>query len=263
MKILVTNDDGTASPGLWQLAAAMARVGETVVAAPSRDMSGSATAMMLARPASVRRLSTARRPGLAAAYSITAPPASCVLLALRGAIPGGPFDLVVSGINTGANMGRDALLSGTVGAAFIAAMESVPAIAISIIRNAERTWDWTTASEVAARLARRVRDEGRDPNLLLNVNLPGLPATEIKGARVTRLSQACCLSRLSVRPHETKAGTFRFRTERLVPRGEIEGSDEWAIAQGYISLTPLTPDLSYLGEVAQIKDWLDDLPPRL
>ncbi len=260
MRILVTNDDGTGSPGLWQLVRAMAEVGETVVAAPNRDMSGSAAAMMLKRPVRVRELKARGRGGLTAS-SVSAPPASCVLLALRGAIPGGPFDLVVSGINSGANVGRDALLSGTVGAALVAAMEGIPALAVSILRNAEDTWDWPTAAGVAARLARKIRDEAPAEKVLLNVNLPALPGEKMAGVRLTHLSRDCCLARLSVQAHEARPGTYRFRTERLIPRGDDVGSDEWSIANGFVSLTALTPDIGYVRDSELLSTWLADLLP--
>lgn len=262
MRILVTNDDGTASPGLWALAAALAEVGEVVVVAPFRDMSGSSTATMLARPARLRQIRPSRRLAGVAAYSVTAPPASCVLLALRGAISGGRVDFVASGVNSGANLGRDALLSGTVGAAFIAAMEGVPALAVSIAKNAERTWDWTSASAVAARLARRLHDEPLREGLLLNLNLPSVPGPEMAGVRLTHLSRECCLTRLSVQPHESRPATFRFLTERLVPRGEDTGSDEWAIANDFVSLTPLSPDVGCVTDDGLLAGWLSDLLPR-
>lgn len=257
MRILVTNDDGIASPGLWALARELAKVGEVLVAAPNRDMSGSAAAMMLRRPARVRACKPPRDARHLAAYAVSAPPASCALLALRGLIAPGPIDLVVSGINAGPNLGRDALLSGTVGAAFVAALEGVPAVAVSLTRG--ETWHWQTPAFVAARLAQRLHEAAPRGGLVLNVNSPNLPLAALAGVRIARPSRDCCLSRLLVEADPQRPRTFALTTERQVPRSVDEGSDEWAVANGYISITPLLPEVAVDRADARLAEWVADL----
>ncbi len=259
MRILVTNDDGVGSPGLWALAREMGKLGEVLVAAPNRDMSGSATAMLLRRPVRVRPAKPPRDLRGLPAYALTAPPASCVLLALRGALGGEGIDLVVSGINAGTNLGRDALLSGTVGAALIAALEGVPGIAVSLPRADRLAWE--TAATVARRLAERVLNDGQPGGLLLNLNLPNLPLEQLAGIELTRLSCDCCLSRLSIAADDARPGTFVFQTERHIPGSAEEGSDEWAVANGYVSLTPLLPEVALDAADPRLRAWTEGLLP--
>jgi 5'-nucleotidase len=261
MKILVTNDDGVASPGLWALAKELTAVGEVLVVAPNRDMSGMAAAMMLRRPVRARRIRPPRGSGKVQAYAVNGPPAACTLLAVRGAIGGGGIDLVVSGINSGPNLGRDALLSGTVGAALMASLEGIPAIAVSTV-GGERM-HWQTAALIAGRLAGRMKDLPAGENLLLNLNVPNVAAEELAGARITHLSRDCCLPRLAVVADEARTNTFTLTTVRQVPRAEDEGSDEWAVASGYVSITPLLPDISFEVADDRLKAWVGALLPRV
>ena len=260
MRILVTNDDGVASPGLWELARAMTKVGETTVVAPNRDMSGSGAAMMLRRPLRARAARAPRDLRHLEAYAVTAPPASCALLGMRGAVGGGAYDLVVSGINAGPNLGRDAILSGTVGAAFLAVLEGIPAMAVSIPRGHQGT-HYATAAEVAGRLAARLRDAEPGPPLLLNVNAPNLPLAEVRGVRVTHLSHGSCLTRLTVERDPAIPGAFKLLTARQVPQAREEGSDEWAVASGYVSLTPLLPEAAFDQSDSRLAGWIEELLP--
>lgn len=259
MRILVTNDDGVGSPGLWALARELAKVGEVIVAAPNRDMSGSAAAMLLRRPVRVRPARPPRDLRHLTAFALNTPPASCVLVALRGALGPGRFDLVVSGINTGANLGRDAILSGTVGAALMAALEGVPAMAVSIARDQDMLF--TTPAVVAARLARRMHAAEKGEPLLLNLNLPNLPLEQVKGALLTNLSRDCCLTRLTVAAVVERPHTFRLVTERQVPQPLEEGTDEWAVANGYASLTPLVPEVAFDLSDPRVAEWTKELLP--
>ena len=259
MRILVTNDDGVAAPGIWALARELAKVGDVLVAAPNRDMSGSAAAMALRRPIRVRPAKPPRDLAGLAAYAISSPPAGCVALALRGAVAPGAVDVVVSGINAGANLGRDALLSGTVGAAFIAALEGVPAVAVSVVRD--DFFHFEPAARVAARLVQRLGEAAPAGNVLLNVNLPNLPAAQLAGVKLTHLSHDCCLPRLEVRPHDGRAGSFIMTTGRRAPCDRDEGSDEWAVANAYVSVTPLLPDVSFDLSDPRVPAWLADLLP--
>lgn len=259
MRILVTNDDGVASPGLWILARELEKVGEVIVVAPSRDMSGTAVAMMMRRPAHVRPAKPRREFRHLRAYAVGAPPATCVLLGLRGTVGGGGIDLVVSGVNNGANLGRDVLLSGTVGAALMASLEGVPAIAVSASDGITPYWE--TAASVAGRLAERLRDVEARGNILLNLNVPSVPLAELRGVKLSRLSRGCCLSRLSVLPADGRVGTFNLTALPPERQAEDEGTDEWAVVNGYVSLTPLAPDMATDHADSRLRDLLVDLIP--
>lgn len=261
MRILVTNDDGVRSPGLWALAGAMREVGEVLVVAPNRDMSGMAAAMMLRRPIRTRRIRPPRGLGDLEAYAVAGPPGTCALLAMRGAVGGGDIDLVVSGINSGPNLGRDALLSGTVGAALLAALEGLPAIAVSMTSGDH--YHWETAALLANRAALFLSDGEPGQNLLLNLNAPNLPLNELRGVLLTHLSQDCCLPRLTLAEDEERPGTFHLSTIRHVPKAEDEGSDEWAVASGYASLTPLAPRIGFEPADGRLRAWAEGLLPRL
>ncbi|MHB9090049.1 MAG: 5'/3'-nucleotidase SurE, partial [Chloroflexota bacterium] len=224
-------------------------------------MSGSGAAMMLRRPLRVRTATKAPRDlRHLEAYAVSAPPASCALLGMRGAVGGGAYDLVVSGINAGPNLGRDAILSGTVGAAFLAVLEGLPAMAVSIPRGHPGT-HYTTAAKVAGRLAARLRDAEPGPPVLLNVNVPNLPFDAVLGVKVTHLSHDCCLTRLTVERDLATPGAFKLLTERQVPQAREHGSDEWAVACGYVSITPLLPEAAFDQSDPRLASWIEDLLP--
>lgn len=181
--ILITNDDGIASAGLRELATALATVGKLAIIAPEHNWSASGHSKTMHKPLRVTpaHLSDGR-PALAASGS----PSDCVALALLGLLEERPA-LVVSGINQGANVGHDLTYSGTVSAAMEAVIAGIPAIAVSL--DSFESQHYEVAAAFAARLATRLLREPAERPLLLNVNVPALPADEIKGVQVTRLGQ--------------------------------------------------------------------------
>ncbi len=180
--ILVTNDDGVDSLGLSALARALKNVDDVCVIAPNRNWTAAGHTKTLDRPL---RVAQVKLPGTRLqAYSSDGSPSDCVALALLGLAPERPR-LVVSGINTGPNMGSDITYSGTVSAAMEAVVSGVPGIAISLADYFE--WDFVYAARFAARLARTVLDSNLGSDVLLNVNVPSVPRSEIKGVQVTTL----------------------------------------------------------------------------
>ncbi len=244
MRILLSNDDGYFAPGLERLAAALAPRAEITVVAPEADRSGASNSLTLDRPLTVRRAPSGF-------LFVNGTPTDCVHLAVTGLLERLP-DLVISGINLGANMGDDTIYSGTVAAATEGFLLGIPSIAISL---ASKT---ATHFETAAAVALELLDRHERQPLgarLLNVNVPDLPRALLKGFRITRLGR-------------------RHKAEDVVatksPRGETvywvgaagaaadagEGTDFHAVEQGFASVTPLQIDLTSHDELPQVDAWL-------
>src|SRR5207302_390766 len=177
--ILVTNDDGVDSPGLSALARALKTVDDVCVIAPNRNWTAAGHTKTLDRPLRVTELTLPHT--RQAAFSSDGSPSDCVALAFLGLAPERPR-LVVSGINTGPNLGSDVTYSGTVSAAMEGVVSGVPAIAVSLADYYD--WDFEYAASFSAKLARRVLKEGLDPDVLLNVNVPRGRRKDIKGVQV-------------------------------------------------------------------------------
>ena len=236
MKILITNDDGVYSEGLWKLAEALSEVGEVGVAAPDRDMSGIGTAMTLT---TVLRAQEFPSPiaGMEA-YAVQGTPSDCVALATHSLFPG-PFDLVVSGINRGANIGMDVLISGTVGGALKGYFNGFPAIAVSSKYTDGRAVRYELAASVARELARGVRDRSVTQPMLLNVNAPDGDPGDVECLDVTGLGP------LAYAEH-VESGRDGRRTHYWLKHStpmDIDlspGTDVWAVRNGRISVTPVS-----------------------
>ena len=242
MVILVSNDDGIQSEGISALEEALKTVGEVYTVAPDRERNAVSHALTLHRPLRVQELADRR-------FAVDGTPTDCVNLAVKGFLPVRP-QLVVSGINKGPNLGDDVMYSGTVSAAIEGVLLGIPSIAVSIA--AFRDYSFEVAAEFAAGLASRVLEKGIPPDTLLNVNVPHLPAREIKGFRITR---------------QGKRRYGNAIVERTDPRGEKyywiggddlgfvheEGTDCVAVHEGFISVTPLHIDLTNHKSLAEIQ----------
>lgn len=245
MRILLSNDDGYFAPGIEHLARALNDLGEITVVAPERDRSGASNSLTLDRPLSLRRTANGF-------YHVNGTPTDCVHLAVTGMLDTLP-DMVVSGINHGANMGDDTIYSGTVAAATEGYLLGVPAIAVSLVGKSGS--NFATAAQIAHQLvARYLANPIREP-ILLNVNVPDVPLDQIKGIRVTRLGR-----RHKAEP-VVKATTPRGETVYWVgAAGEAadagEGTDFHAVANNYVSVTPLQIDLTHTGQLAMLQDWM-------
>jgi 5'/3'-nucleotidase len=247
--ILVTNDDGVDSPGLSALARALKRVDEICVIAPNRNWTAAGHTKTLDRPLRVAEVTL---PGTRlGAFSSDGSPSDCVALAFLGLAPERPR-LVVSGINTGPNMGSDITYSGTVSAAMEGVVSGVPAIAISLGDYYEL--DFRYAAAFAARLARRVLREGLESDVLLNVNVPRGRRADIRGVEVTRLGRREYNDELIRR--KDPFGRDYFWIGGSPPGGAGEpGTDLHAVASGYVSVTPVQLDLTNHDLIEQIAGW--------
>ncbi len=245
MRILVSNDDGYFSPGIALLAEHLAPLGEVTVVAPERDRSGASNSLTLDRPLSVRRAPNGF-------FYINGTPTDCVHLAVTGLLDWQP-DMVVSGINLGANMGDDTIYSGTVAAATEGFLLGIPSIAISLAGKEARHLE--SAAGVARKL---VQHFGRTPfgqPVLLNVNVPDVAPAALGALEVTRLGR-----RHRAEPVE-KTRTPRGETAYWIGAAGAAadagpGTDFHAVAANRVSVTPLQVDLTHHAQLSMVEAWL-------
>ena len=236
MKILVTNDDGIFAQGLWILVKELKSIAQVVVAAPDREQSAIGTAVTLRQPLRAQKMRPVV-PGVET-YSVEGTPADSVILALDK-LAKGKIDLVVSGINHGSNLGDDVLISGTVGAALQGYLHGLPAVAISVAFGDNLHLD--NAARLAALLVKKIDTNALPTNTFLNVNLPNLPLTEIKGAKVTRLASESHTD--TVEESHDGRRTYYWLIRQGINKDTDKKTDIWAIEQGNISITPLHTSL--------------------
>jgi 5'-nucleotidase len=235
--ILVTNDDGITSPALLALKNALAGVGRVTVLAPNRNWSASGHVKTMHKPLRVDEVTL---PDGTRAFATSGAPSDAVKLAFLGLVED-PIDLVVAGINQGANLGHDVTYSGTVTAAMEGAIAGVPAIAISLASYTFQ--DYGLAARYAAHLARHVLANGLPPGVLLAVNVPPVAAEQLAGVLVTRMGLRIYRDEL-VRRLDPRGRPYYWIGGPPPTGVEEEGTDIWAVANGYISITPLQLDLT-------------------
>ena len=245
MRILLSNDDGYFAPGLAILAKTLADLGSITVVAPERDHSGASNSLTLDRPLSVRESANGFR-------YVNGTPTDCVHLAVTGLLEEMP-DMIVSGINLGANMGDDTIYSGTVAAATEGYLLGIPSLAISLTSKAGRHYE--TAARVARDLVERFQKNPLGEPVLLNVNVPDIPYDDLKGLEVTRLGK-----RHKAEP-VIKTTTPRNQTVYWVgAAGSAQdagpGTDFHAVDSGRVSLTPLQMDLTHPQQIPAVRTWL-------
>ncbi len=237
MKILLTNDDGFDAPGLKALVEAIRPLGEIAVAAPNEQASASGHSISLHTSIKV---SADSRFGLEQAFRISSTPADCVRLAVLQLLSWKP-DLVISGVNQGANYGSLIFYSGTVAAAAEAALLGIPSMAVSLTSHTSH--DFATAAFYAKRLARQISERGLEPGVLLNVNVPPLPGAEIRGIALTHQGKFRHVDDLA--PHPEMEGHYRYVLDSpTAPSEEDPDSDVARVRAGYVSVTPLHLDLT-------------------
>jgi len=247
--ILVTNDDGIDSPGLSALARALKRVDDVCVIAPNRNWTAAGHTKTLDRPLRVTEITLPR--SRLPAFSSDGSPSDCVALGFLGLAPERPR-LVVSGINTGPNLGSDITYSGTVSAAMEGVVSGVPAIAVSLGDYLD--WDFSYAAAFSSRLAQRVLREGIESDVLLNVNVPRGRRSDIRGVQVTRLGRREYNDQLIRRTDPF--GRDYFWIGGSPPGGAGEpGTDLYAVAEGYVSVTPVQLDLTNHDLIDHIASW--------
>ena len=248
MRILVSNDDGYLARGLRTLAEKLNGLGELTIVAPERNQSGASNSLTLETPLRVEQ----PQPGL---YYVNGTPSDCVHIAVTGLLEQEP-DMVVSGVNHGANLGDDVLYSGTVAAATEGRFLGLPAIAVSLVLEGRQHFD--TAAQVARRLIDHMIEHPLPADTIFNVNVPDLPLDEIRGYEITRLGFRH-KSEPVIRATDPKGRPIYW----IGPSGEGQdagpGTDFHAIANGKVSITPLKVDLTDHKSLPPMADWLASL----
>jgi 5'-nucleotidase len=246
MRILLSNDDGYFAPGLGLLADTLAAYATVTVVAPERDRSGASNSLTLDRPLTVRRAANGF-------FFVNGTPTDCVHLAVTGLLDELP-DVIISGINSNANMGDDTIYSGTVAAATEGFLLGIPSLAISLVAHGGGD-HYESAARIAAELVQRCERAPLGQPTLLNINVPDVPYDELKGIQVTRLG----------RRHKAEPVV-----KSITPRGDTvywigaaggaqdagPGTDFHAVACGAVSVTPLQVDLTHFAQIETIKEWL-------
>jgi 5'-nucleotidase len=252
MHILLTNDDGIHHAGLSALAQQLRTLGDLTVVAPDHNWSASGHVKTLHRPL---RVWEADLTDGTKALTTDGAPSDCVALALLGLVQPA-VDLVVSGINPHANLGHDVTYSGTVTAAMEAAISGVPGIAISLDtpEDFHGPRDYNTAAILGARLARQVMDHKLPDGVLLNINVPYLPLDSVRGVAITR--QGLRVYRDALVRREDPRGRPYYWIGGDSPSGVADpGTDIGALAEGYVSITPLQLDLTAMSAIQSIESW--------
>ncbi len=246
MRILVSNDDGYQAKGLECLVNNLSEVGTVTVVAPDRDRSGSSNSLTLERPIRASH----RDNGY---ICVDGTPTDCVHLAITGLLEHEP-DMVVSGINHGANMGDDVLYSGTVAAAMEGRFLGSPAIAVSLAHDGEPRY-FDTAAQVVLDLVRRLQRQPVPTDTILNVNVPDLPRSALAGIEVTRLGHRH-KSEPVVRSEDPRGRPVYWVGPAGAEQDAGPGTDFYAVRSGKVSVTPIHTDLTQHSVITQIGQWL-------
>jgi len=246
MRILISNDDGYKADGIIQLAKSLSEIADVIVVAPSENKSAASSSLTIGKP--LKPIQIEKN-----VYAIDATPSDCVHLALCGFIKES-IDLVVTGINFGANLGDDVIYSGTVAGAIEGRFLGLPSIAMSLASWECKHFD--TAGEIAKLLVAQINKAPLANNTIINVNVPDIPMTEIKGIKSTRLGNR----------HKSEPSIQDLKNPSLYWIGENgkeadngEGTDFHAVSNNFVSVTPLQIDLTKYPELKQVSEWLEDI----
>jgi 5'/3'-nucleotidase len=246
MRLLLSNDDGYFAPGLAALAEALAALGEVTVVAPERDRSGASNSLTLDRPLQLSRAHNGF-------FYVNGTPTDCVHMAVTGLLDFEP-DFVVSGVNSGSNMGDDTLYSGTVAAATEGYLLGIPSVAVSLVSR-EFT-HYATAARVARETVERLARAPLGAPVLLNVNVPDVPYEQLRGTEVTRLGRRHKAQ--PVVPGKNPRGeTVYWVGPAGAAREAGPGTDFNALERGFVSVTPLQVDLTHSGQIPLLAGWLE------
>jgi 5'-nucleotidase len=276
MRILVSNDDGVMAPGIMALAKALQVLGEVTVMAPDRDYSGASNSLTLTVPVRVQELMPQVAHGAVdnsvssltdqvtrqtsvgfKRYSVSGTPTDCVHLALCGFLSELP-DIVVSGINNSSNLGDDTLYSGTVAAAMEGRNLGLPSVAVSLCSKNHLGIHYESAARAAVAVVRQLAQSKLPSDTLLNVNVPDLPWNEIKGYQVTRLGSRHRAEACARQSDPRGKPVYWIGSAGQVADGG-PGTDFDAVRNGYVSITPITMDLTRHSALDTVRRWIGDL----
>ncbi|NOX08135.1 MAG: 5'/3'-nucleotidase SurE [Gammaproteobacteria bacterium] len=247
MKILISNDDGYQSEGIAILSKSLADMAEIFVVAPDRDRSGASNSLTLDYPLRARQISEG-------VMCVDGTPTDCVHLAITGLLDDEP-DIVVSGINAGANLGDDVLYSGTVAAATEGRFLGLPAMAISLVTDGNKT-HYDTAGRVARDLLQRLLEQPLPVDTILNVNVPNRPWSELSGFKVTRLGNRHKAEPV-VREHDPRGKPIYWVGPPGKEADAGAGTDFHAVKEGFVSITPIHTDLTQHDAIHILNTWVE------
>jgi 5'-nucleotidase len=276
MKVLLCNDDGVDAPGLWALYKSISQVADTMVVAPATERSAVGHGISVYSNVTLRRHV---REEHSWGFGLDGTPADCVKMALSVIMRDSPPDLVISGINRGQNTGTSILYSGTVAAALEATMAGIPSIAISqavwfpprddhengqaapthtsdmVTALARAESDYTAAANFAVRLALQVHEKGLPGGVLLNVNVPMLPESQIRGVAISKMGRSIFVDQFRVVSECEGETCYRNVGDRLIQSPDGDDWDDLVLQQGKISLTPLHYDMTSHDFLQQLRAW--------
>jgi len=250
--ILVTNDDGITAPGLRALIRYMAALGDVVVVAPDSPQSGMGHAITLDNALYSKKMKVDLKDGSKEEYSCSGTPADCVKLGLQVLLKRRP-DICVSGINHGSNSSINVIYSGTMSAAIEAGIEGIPAIGFSLC---DYSWeaDFRPAETAIKKIVKEALDNGIPKGVVLNVNIPKLGKEELKGIKICRQARANWKEKFDHRTNPMGKDYYWLTGEfELLDRGE--DTDEWALANGYVSVVPTQFDLTAHHAIQSLNNW--------
>ncbi len=257
MRILVTNDDGIHADGLAALEAIAAQLSEDVwVCAPEVEQSGASRALSLSAPVRVQQLGPRR-------FATNGTPTDCVMLAIHDIIGGPKPDLVLSGVNRGANLAEDVTLSGTVAGAIEGMVQGVPGIALSQTGGPQREDYYEPATAFAPGIIARLIKTGWPADVVININFPNRDVAEIEAVEVTRQGFRDVHIRHTEKRTDLRGKAYFWIGYHQTPSQPDQGTDLRAIYEGRISVTPLHIDLTHAATVHALKGVLGGAPPKL
>jgi len=249
MHFLISNDDGITARGIQVLSQRMSELGKVTIVAPDQDRSGASNSLTLDSPVRISEIDERT-------FRVTGTPTDCVHIALTGLLDGDP-DMVVSGINAGANLGDDVIYSGTVAAAMEGRFLGFPAIAVSLVFN-DKPRNFETAAEVIALLVQHLRQDPLPADTILNINVPDLPWSEIEGFEVTRLGHRH-RAEPTIREVDPRGRPMYWIGPAGAEQDAGPGTDFDAIRRGYVSVTPIHVDLTRYQALDQVAGWVAEI----
>ncbi|MFT5162683.1 MAG: 5'-nucleotidase [Alteromonadaceae bacterium] len=249
MNILLSNDDGVNAPGLQALYDSIKTIGDEVsVIAPDRNCSGASHSLTLVNPLRVQKANNGF-------LVVNGTPTDCVNIGISQLLTKKP-DLVIAGINDGPNLGDDVLYSGTVAAATEGRHMGLPAIAVSLVKKGQLNYD--TAAQVVVQIVKQLQLHPLPADQILNINVPDLPIKQIKGIKVTRLGRRHQADSMSRQTDPWGREIYWYGPLGKARDGE-EDTDFYAVANGFVSVTPLTVDMTAHQAMAGLGSWLSEL----
>jgi 5'-nucleotidase len=246
MHFLISNDDGLSAPGIQVLSDRIRQLGDVTIVAPDQNCSGASNSLTLDSPIRIREVGEQT-------FRVSGTPTDCVHIALTGLLEEDP-DMVLSGINAGANLGDDVIYSGTVAAAMEGRFLGLPALALSLVFE-DKPLHYQTAAEAAARLVNQLRRDPLPADTILNVNVPDLPWSEIRGFETTRLGHRH-RAEPTIREIDPRGRPMYWIGPAGAEQDAGPGTDFFAVRRGYISVTPIHVDLTRYQALDQVSGWV-------